>query len=63
MDDDVAAILKWVTRKRKATLKAIVDEAFPSGLKEMTAPPKRSRTYRTRVVSLGRGLAGSGVRD
>ena len=59
IDDDVAAVLKRVRRKRKATLKVIVNEALRSGLKEMTTPPKRSRTYRTRVVALGRCLVGS----
>ncbi|MDY6950294.1 MAG: DUF2191 domain-containing protein [Thermodesulfobacteriota bacterium] len=59
IDDDVAAALKRVKRKRKAPLKAIVNEALRSGLKEMTMPPKRSSTYRTRVVSLGRCLVGS----
>ena len=59
IDDDVAATLKRVKKKRKATLKAIVNEALRSGLKEMTSPPKRTRRYRTRVVSLGRCLVGS----
>ena len=59
IDDDVAAVLKRVKRNRKATFKAIVNEALRSGLKEMTAPPKRSRRYGTKVVALGRCLVGS----
>jgi hypothetical protein len=59
IDDDVAAVLKRMKRKRKATLKTIINEALRSGLKEMTAPPKRNWRYETKVVSLGRCLVGS----
>ncbi len=59
IDDDVAAILKRVRRSRKASLKAIINEALRSGLKEMITPSPTGKNYQTRSVSLGRCLIGS----
>ena len=37
----------------------MVNEALRQGLNEMATPPKRSKPYQTRTVSLGRCLVGS----
>jgi Flp pilus assembly protein TadB len=59
LDDDVAALLDALRRKRKANLKAPVNEALRRGLQEMTAPSKQRPPFRTRSVSAGRVLVGA----
>lgn len=59
LDKDVAALLERVRKGKKGTLKAVVNEALRQGLREMCAPPRRRKPYRTRTVSLGRCLVGS----
>ena len=59
IDEDVAAILENIRRKRKASFKSIVNEALRQGLKEMATPSRRGRPYQSRAVSLGRCLVGS----
>lgn len=56
LDDDVAALLRRVLKSRKASLKAVVNQALREGLRRMAAPPARQRPYRTTPVSLGRCL-------
>jgi Ribbon-helix-helix protein, copG family len=59
LDDDVAALLARVRKARKASLKAVVNEALRQGLKQMTIPAQPRKSYRTPAVSLGRCLVGS----
>ena len=59
IDDDVAALLERVRRSRKTSFKAIINEALRFGLKKMTTPSQRNKSYQTRSVSLGRCLVGS----
>ena len=59
LDDDVTALLERIGKSRKLSFKAVVNEALRQGLKEMTTPPKRSKPYKTKTVSLGRFLSGS----
>jgi hypothetical protein len=59
IDDDVASLLERVRRNRKLTYKAAVNEALRRGLRDMTAPPRLAKPYRTRTLSLGRCLVGS----
>ncbi len=59
LDDDVAKLLNSVRDSRKASLKAVVNEALRQGLRQITDPPRRPKMYRTRPVSLGRCLVGS----
>jgi len=60
LDDDVAALLARLRKARDAGYKDLVNEALRLGLKQMTAPPRRSRTpLRTRAVSLGACRIGS----
>ncbi|TMQ14580.1 MAG: DUF2191 domain-containing protein [Candidatus Rokuibacteriota bacterium] len=56
LDDDVAALLKRVLSRRKAGLKAVVNEALRVGLRRMSAPPERTARYRTPSVDSGRCL-------
>lgn len=55
LDDDVAAALERLRRKRDASLKELVNEALRRGIRDLTAPPPRPRKpYRTRTVDLGK---------
>jgi hypothetical protein len=58
IEDDVAALLERVRKKRKLSQKAVVNEALRSGLKIMTTPARLAKPYETRTVSLGRCFAG-----
>ena len=56
IDDDVAAELERLRRTRDASLKNLVNEALRHGLREMAAPPKSRKPFRTRSVNLGKPL-------
>jgi hypothetical protein len=56
LDDDVAVQLERLRRARNANLKELVNEALRRGLREMSAPPKRNRTFRTRTFHMGKPL-------
>lgn len=58
LDDDVAALLERVCKRRKLSQKAVINEALRSGLKEMTTPARVANPYTTRAVQLGRCLVG-----
>jgi hypothetical protein len=57
LDKDVAVALERLRKARKASLKAVVNEALREGLGRMASPPPARRAPRTRPVSLGRCLA------
>lgn len=59
LDEDVAALLERVRKSRRAGLKDTVNEALRYGLRQMIAPPKRRRPYRTPSTDLGPSLIGS----
>ncbi|HUL05799.1 MAG TPA: hypothetical protein VLV76_05665 [Candidatus Acidoferrum sp.] len=59
LDDDVAVLLERVCKARKAGLKDTVNEALREGLRQMAAPPKRRKPYRTPSTDLGPSLIGS----
>lgn len=59
LDKDVAVALERLRKKRKASLKVVVNEALRQGLSQMASPPPARRELRTRAVSLGRCLAGN----
>ena len=60
LDKDVAAALERVRRARKASMKAVVNEALRQGLGRMAAPAAAPRkAFRTRTLSLGRCLVGN----
>jgi len=54
LDDDVAALLDQVQRKREATLKQVVNEALRYGLERMSEPAVRKEPFRTQPVDLGK---------
>ena len=57
LDKDVAVALERLRKARKASLKAVVNEALRQGLARMAAPPAAPRRpFRTRAFSLGRCL-------
>ena len=56
LDDDVAALLRRAVRKRKASLKTVVNEALRHGLRDLAAPPAPPQAYTIQPVSLGRCL-------
>ena len=60
LEKDVAIALERLRKERKASLKAVVNEALRQGLGRMAAPPAASRKpFRTRTLSLGRCLMGN----
>jgi len=56
IDDDVAAELESLRRSRRASLKDLINEALRSGLREMAAPSKKRKPFRTRSYDAGRVL-------
>jgi hypothetical protein len=59
LDEDVAALLARVQRTRKASLKAIINEALRQGLAQMASPPRSHPRYETRSFDAGKCLVGS----
>ena len=59
LEDDVAALLRRLQDRRKASLKTVVNEALRAGLKQIQAPSRPQRRHRTTVVSLGACLLGN----
>ena len=53
LEDDVAASLKRLGKRRGVKFKVLVNEALREGIKRMTAPAKKRGEYRTRSVELG----------
>ena len=53
LDDDVAATLERLRKTRDASLKELINDALRRGLKDMSARPKRSQSFRTKSVALG----------
>ena len=53
IDDDVAAELERLQRGREVSLKELVNDALRRGLRDMTAPPKKRKPFRTRTFKMG----------
>ncbi len=53
LDDDVAVQLERLRRARNANLKDVVNEALRRGLRDMSAPPKKRVSFRTRAFRMG----------
>ena len=53
IEDDVAAELERLRRTRDASLKEVVNEALRRGVREMAAPPKKSKPFRTKSFDCG----------
>ena len=54
IDDDVAATLEQVRRKRDISLKDVINEALRLGLRDMTNRQNPHGVFRTESVDLGR---------
>jgi Ribbon-helix-helix protein, copG family len=54
LDDDVAAALERLRKGSGSGLKELINDALRRGLKETSARPKRTRSFRTKSVALGR---------
>ena len=59
IDDDVAADLERLRKKRDASLKHLVNEALRRGLREMSGPPKKRKPFRTETHKAGPPLLAS----
>jgi len=59
LEDDVAKLLLHVRQSKRASLKAIVNEALRHGLSRMTSPAGPRRRFETKSVSLGDCLIGN----
>jgi hypothetical protein len=56
IDDDVAVALERLRKSRDASLKVVVNDVLRRGLKEVSAPQKTRKPFRTRTVNLGKPL-------
>lgn len=56
IDDDVAVQLEKLRRSRDASLKDLVNEALRRGLRDMSAPARPRKPFRTRTYNIGRQL-------
>ena len=53
LEEDIAASLKRLGKRRGVKFKALVNEALREGLKCMMGPPKKRGAFRTSSVDLG----------
>ena len=53
LEDDVAASLKRLGKRRGLKFKALINQVLREGIKYMTAPAKKRSAFRTRSVDLG----------
>jgi len=56
LDDDVTIQLERLRRARNASLRHLVNEALRRGLRDMTAPPRKRKAFRTRAFHMGKPL-------
>ncbi len=59
IDDDIAVVLDRLRRERDGNLKNLVNEALRRGLRDMTAPAKQRKRFRTRSFDAGKPLIGN----
>jgi len=53
IDDDVAVQLERLRRKKDVSLKDIVNDALRRGLRDLNAPPKGRKPFRTKTSDMG----------
>jgi hypothetical protein len=53
LDPDVAVRLERLRRARDVSLRDFVNDALRRGLREMSAKPKKRKTFRTKAFDLG----------
>jgi len=56
LDDDVTVQLERLRRARNSSLKDIVNEALRRGLRDMSAPPRKRKAFRTPAFHMGKPL-------
>lgn len=56
IDDDIAVHLERLRRARNASLKDLVNEALRRGLRDMSAPTRKRKPFRTRTHDMGKPL-------
>ncbi len=56
IDDDVAAELEHLQKSRDVSLKELVNDALRRGLRDMRAPPKKRKPFRTGTWNGGKPL-------
>ena len=56
LDDDVAIQLERLRRARDASLKDVVNDVLRRGLREMSAPEKKRKPFRTEASHMGEPL-------
>ena len=59
LDEDVAAAVRRVQRKRGWSRKTVINEALRRGLREIEGPRRPADVYRTPSVDLGQCLVAS----
>jgi hypothetical protein len=59
IDDDVAAALERLRKKRDASFKDIVNDVLRRGLRDVNSSLRRRKPYRTRTANLGGSKIGS----
>ena len=59
LEDDVAVLLEKVRKTKGLSYKQIVNSALRVGLRELTTPDRRRRSFRTQPADLGRCLIGN----
>jgi hypothetical protein len=56
IDDDLAMQLEHLRRRRDVCFKDLVNEALRRGVREINAPPKKRKPFRTRSFAMGKPL-------
>jgi len=56
IDKDIAVLIERIRQAKKASLKAVVNEALRLGLQGMTAPPAPRKPFVTKSWDLGKCL-------
>jgi hypothetical protein len=59
LDDDVAAALEGLVRRRRASFKTVVNDVLRAGLSAIEKRTPARRVHRTTGFDLGASLAGS----
>ena len=53
IDDDVAVQLERLRRKKDVSLKDLINETLRRGLRDMNAPQKKRKPFRTKTSNMG----------
>lgn len=59
LEDDVAALLRRIQRRRKSSFKDVVNDALRQGLRQLDEPSTPRKPYRMKPADLGPCLLGS----